>query len=328
MLALAAALSPRVQAGSTPNADAFLRLPINAREVALGQAMVALAQDATAFHWNPGGIGMLDGFDAAASYSRLYQGIGNHQMLAAAAPIGHSLAIGLGWVRLGVDDIPYYPSLQNLTSVPDRMDLTRRGAIGHFTYGQNAFFLTFARRNRFLLDMGWQYLTLPMELPVGITVKYLTASAGDSASGSGIGIDLGTQTRFSLGRTLDSPALGTISLGVALGNIGGTRMTWDTPTDRTDKQPMQLYYGGAYEQPLSFIRGRLTGALASTGAGRAWGLEYAFIDQIFLRVGQSLASDSHLAMGAGIGWRGVRLDYALQQHPLGATHRVSLHYGR
>lgn len=314
-----------VAKASTPSADAFLLIPVDAREIGLGQATVALVNDATAFHRNPAGLGMIRGFDAAASYTRLFAGVGSHQMLSGGLQVGRAFRVGLSWVRLGVDDIPIYPSLATFTTPQEREAHAAQGAAGSFGYAQNAFFFTVARLQATQVDLGWQYLTLPMEVPVGITVKYLTASAGDTISGSGIGVDLGAQLRFPLGRALDNTALGNASLGLTLMDLGRTHMTWDTPTKRRDTQSMRLIIGAAYEQPLPLIRSSVIATYTRHGRN-SWGLEYSFVDQLFLRLGRDPIAENGLSFGAGIAWRDLRLDYALQRHELGATHRVSLHF--
>lgn len=318
-------LGPRVHAG-TPSADAFLLLPIDAREIALGQATVALVDDATAFHWNPAGVGMIESFDAAASYSRLYGGLAGHQMVAAGLPLGHRLAMGLSWVRFGVEDIPIYPALPDIGGPEENKIIAQRPRLGSFVYAQNALFLSFAWRYASTVGLGWQYLTLPVDVPVGVSVKYLTVSAGDTISASGIGVDLGAQFRFPLSRALDNQALGDLSLGITLADVGGTRLTWDTPTERTDKLTMSVRYGMAYEQPVPFLRSSVVGVIGSTGGVLVWGLEYVFTDRLYLRVGRDMISETGTSVGAGVAWRWLRLDYALQRHDLGASHRVSVHF--
>ena len=326
--ALAMGAAPRARAEGTAAADAFLLLPVSAREVGLGQATLPVVRDATAFHWNPAGIGMVSSPDFAASYARMYEGVANHQMVAVAAPTGYrGLSVGLAWVRLGVDDIPRYPVLGPLSG--DRFLTALAGATGYFGYAQSALFLTIARRNEFDLELGWQYLTLPMSVPVGVTIKYLSASTGDSsfaAEGSGIGIDVGAQSHFSLARALDTDYLGTMSFGLTLANVGGTRMTWNTPTDRTDKQDLAVRWGAAYDQPIPIARGNLSGSLVRWPTAWHWGVDYTFMDRVSVRVGRDMIEENGLSFGAGVSWRALTLDYGLQRHDLGASHRVSLHY--
>lgn len=324
--AMSGALSP-VRA-NTPFADAFLLIPVSAREIGIGQATVPLYTGATAFHWNPAGLSSIETLDVATSYSRLYTGIGNHQMISVAFPAGtKELSASLSWVRLGVDDIPRYPTLPVLRE--ERSLVASAGPLGYFGYAQNAYFLTVSRQNEINLDLGWEYLILPMSVPVGATVKYLTASTGDStyaADGSGIGLDLGVQSHFDLGRALDSERFGRMSLGLALANVGGTRMTWNTPTERTDTIGFGIRYGVAYYQPVEVIRGEIMGTMTSGTSGTSWGLEYTFLEMISLRTGRDTVKDNSLAFGAGFVWRGLSLDYGLSRHPLGASHRVSMGY--
>ncbi len=328
VLAATVLLASSARGAATSDSDAFRQLPVSAAEAAFGQATIAVVHDATAFHWNPGGLGMLTGIDAGASYSKLYQGLGSYHMFAAATPVaGSALSIGAAWVRLGVDDIPYYPSLDGFQTPGERQVHARTGASGHFAFSQNGYYLTVARRNEITLDLGWQYLTLQMTAPVGVTVKYLTISAGDSASASGIGIDVGSQFRFDLGRAMDSQYLGAAAFGIVLANAGGTRMTWDTPTKHEDEEEMALPYGVSYEQPLPIAKGSLLMAVAGHGEGMSWGLEYNMLETLYLRTGRN-AVTSRLDLGAGLAWQGVHVDYALQRHPLGSTHRVSLRYHR
>jgi len=299
---------------------------VDAREVGLGQATMASVDDATAFHWNPAGLGMVRSFDAAASYSRLYAGLASHQMVAVGAAVDQRLRVGLSWVRLGVDNIPAYAPFPAFSDARSREEQAKQGPIGTFGYSQNAAYLTVAWQTSREVALGWQYLTLPMELPIGATIKYLAVSAGDTISGSAIGLDLGAQARFPLSRAFDNRLLGDMSLGLAIANVGRTRMTWDTPSRRGDTEPMQLRYGAAYEQPLAIIRSAVVLAMSGAGAKRGWGLEYRFLDELSLRMGKDMIAENGVSFGAGIGWRGLRLDYALQRHDLGITHRVSLHY--
>jgi hypothetical protein len=327
LFALVITVTGAARAGDSPYVGAFLLLPITAEEVGLGQATLPLVDDATAFHWNPAGIAMLDGIDAAASYSRMYGGLASHQMLAIAGPTGHKdIMIGFGWVQSGVTDIPRYPELS--LNYDDRDAIVRKGAEGFFSYAENAFFFTAARRFDVTLDLGWQYLTLPMQIPVGATIKYLTVSPGDTANsdGSGLGLDVGAQARFELGRTFDNDNLGEVSLGITITNVGRMQIAWNTPSKRKDVQGMGLAYGVAYAQPVAVARGVVTGSVVSTPLGYGWGLNYNILNHVNLRMGHDMVGESSVSVGAGINWKTITMDYGLQRHPLGASHRVSLHY--
>ena len=329
---LGVVVSLPASASESTHAGAFLLLPVSAFEVGLGQATVAADSEATAFHWNPGGVGRIQSLDVAVSYNMLYGNLASHQVISAGIPIGYDLVLGASWVRVGVDDIPVYPSLSGYTLV-DRMHQAQSASEDgeYMSYSESAYFLTLARRNDLTWNAGWQYLSLPVTLPVGVSAKYITVSAGDTASASGIGFDAGAQLGFDLGRVLDRDILGLLYLGVSTTNVFGTRVTWDTPQgpdeeDYFDKIPQQTHWGATYDQPLDMIQSHVIASLAFTGYGRTWGLEYRFRDMISLRLGKDMAEDNDLAFGAGCVIRGIRADYAIQRHALGVSHRVSLHY--
>ena len=322
-----------VLATEEAQAGAFLMLPVSAREAALAQTAVVIDSEATAFHWNPGGLGEVRSTDVSASYTALYDNLASHQTLAAAVPIGYQLVVGAAWVRVGVDDIPIYPSI-SAYPLKDREILAQHYSgtpDGMMSFTHSAYVLSIARSNDFTLNLGWQYLPLPVSMPVGVSAKYISIAAGDSASGTGIGYDAGARLAFNLGRALDNQSLGTFRLGVTVQNIGGTKITWDTPQppddpDYADEMERMTHWGMAYEQPLPAFQSRVTGALTYTPWGTAWGIEYTFRDLASLRAGRDVIEDNSLSFGAGFGLAGVRADYSIQWHPLGVSHRVSLHY--
>jgi len=72
---------------------AFLGQAVGARPVGMGEAFTAVADDATAGFWNPGGLGQLEALNATAMYNAAGQGIGL-SYLAAAMPAGPGVVAG------------------------------------------------------------------------------------------------------------------------------------------------------------------------------------------------------------------------------------------
>jgi len=66
---------------------AFLTRGVGARAVAMGEAFTAVADDASAVLWNPGGLGQIKSLSAVAQYDAMGQGMGA-SYVAAAAPVG------------------------------------------------------------------------------------------------------------------------------------------------------------------------------------------------------------------------------------------------
>lgn len=80
---------------------AFLARPTSARPVGMGEASVAVADDASAVSGNPGGLGQLDGLSLVATYDGIDREIGM-SYLAAAYPVGPGvLAAGLTVMSYG-----------------------------------------------------------------------------------------------------------------------------------------------------------------------------------------------------------------------------------
>ncbi len=78
---------------------AFLVRGMGARPVAMGEAFTAVADDATAIAWNPGGTGQLKRVQVAAQYDAIAEGMGLGGATAA-IPIGHGQVIGAGITML------------------------------------------------------------------------------------------------------------------------------------------------------------------------------------------------------------------------------------
>ena len=336
MLWCAAAYALPTGAGAaTQNADAFWLIPVSAREMAVGQAVIANVDDATAFHWNPAGLGRMTSLGAVSSYTSMVGGLASHQMLAAGMPVGNQLVLGASWVRLGVDDIPVLPALDYIGSDEREYYAKLYGSnpLGYMNYSHDAFTLTLARDMNVDFKMGWSYLTLPLRIPVGVSVKYFSISSGDSVSASGIGFDAGGQVSFDVNRALDTRALGEITLGAALSNVAGTKITWDTPKatgdpEYSDKLEMALAWGASYRQPLQMINSSVIVSSTVAADGSAWGIEYWYRDIVALRAGRDMLDTTSRSIGAGVAYFGFGFDYAIQWHPLGITHRVSLQYTR
>ncbi|MBU0599193.1 PorV/PorQ family protein [bacterium] len=83
----------------------FLKLGIGARASALGETYVAIANDATAPHWNPAGLVQIKKEEIMTMYNKHFQGI-NHGYLSYVTPINKGKsAIGISVLGLIVDDI-------------------------------------------------------------------------------------------------------------------------------------------------------------------------------------------------------------------------------
>ena len=314
---------------ATEEAGAFLSLGVGARAIGLGGAFAGMADDGTAFYWNPAGLSRLSRREVTMMYSSLFglsSALASYHVLAYAHPL-RGVHFSVGWIRLGVDDIPRYPEL---TYGNDPAKRTRRaGDIalqgdgvpeGYFTDREDAVYLSFSKMNTFEVDMGWQYFAVRLQVPIGVSFKFLRTSI-DQASARGVGIDVGTMLLFGVDELLDNVSLGKASLGLVVQDVANTAIIWKSK--HQDTIPTNLKFGAAYEQPIPRFNSRavLLWEIESRDKGtNHLGIEYRYAERLALRIGY----DEHrIAVGAGVTFWMFRMDYALSNYDLGMIHRAS-----
>ncbi|MEK7728181.1 MAG: UPF0164 family protein, partial [candidate division KSB1 bacterium] len=84
----------------------FLTLGAGGRALGMGGAYSALANDVSAGYWNPAGLANIDYPQIMLMHSQQFGGVVKYDYGSFALPLGTSRSLGLGLIRLGVDDIP------------------------------------------------------------------------------------------------------------------------------------------------------------------------------------------------------------------------------
>ncbi|MBI4676691.1 MAG: HEAT repeat domain-containing protein [Elusimicrobia bacterium] len=283
-------------AGTT--AGAVLGFDNGARGIAMGGAYAALARDVSGgLHWNPGGLGFLEGYEFEASYASLYAGM-NHGYLGGGRGFGRwgGLAVGMSHLDAG-------PQLE-----------TRSDPAGGYT--MTGSFRPWARVVS--AGYGWSASSPEGGLGVGAVAKTVEESILNDKNAAA-GFDIGVMVR-QLG--------GLVSLGVAVQNmgsrygLGGYRLPQSLRTGVGAE-----WRGWAGVLDLVVSRGEAVSMRA--------GMEYLILRTLALRAGfdSSLASDlgkfsglqGGLSAGMGMRVRDYRFDYAFTSAGgLGATHRFTL----
>ncbi len=322
VLLLIGALSMAVPAGAHQYAGEFLQVAVGARALGLGGAYCSLTQEGWAPYWNPAGCARQDRMELSLMHATLF-GLAQHEYVNLVLPLPNQAALGFSWIRLSVDDIPRFPEPgRNSTGelLPPEEWIISPSSF--FSDAEDAFLFTFAKMNHVDLDLGWQYFVLPMQIPVGLNLKYIHQTLGEAIA-RGMGVDLGGQVRFGMDDLLDYEPLGDFAAGINLQNVGKTALTWDTPTDRRDHIPFNLKFGFSYSQPLTTAGTRAIIAYdrdTAYGGRNHFGMELAHRELVALRLG---VEGKEMTVGAGLGiWRLV-LDYAFVSYDLGNIHRVS-----
>ncbi|MFO7652526.1 MAG: PorV/PorQ family protein [Candidatus Krumholzibacteriia bacterium] len=309
-----------------------LTFPIGARYNAMGEAGVALAQDATASWWNPGGLA----FASARPESRDLQIM--------QTPLAEGLAddIALYWAGFagGLGSSGSVGFYINYLDMGEQIATDDSGAeIG--TFSSNMF------------AVGAAYgLRLSPNLGIGLGVKYFRDKLADDrslrdrtgGSGDSFGVDLGVLWKLPFLRA---------NLGAMVANLGPDITHVDS--DQSDPMPRKLHVGAAYSVFATEAMGLLTVAdfqvplydfdegADSYGLGlemdqEEWGLglEWNYVQSLFIRFGYTSATYGDIqdtTYGFGIDldrWTGqaINFDYASvpQAEGLDRVNRFSLGY--
>ncbi len=335
LLSLLASSLAAPAAHATKYAGDFLKVPIGARAIGMGAAFTAVADDATAPYWNPAGMIYLPYKEIIPQHAEQFGRLVNHDYLGAVLPLGDGAskskqsALGIGLVRLAVDDIPVTPRPGDLQPARDFLDDGVDGIPNTFDYGEGdgkwepgerildinlfrassssmALLLSYARHD----GPHWAF---------GGNVKFIRESIpdtipGDHATSFGAGLDAGA-----LYMPTDA-----VTLGFVIHDLTTTFLSWSTgvherinPTIATgaafnfypaDKHALTwaVDAGWGFEgaSDSEIMMGRVTIDLRT-------GLEYWYKNTFALRSGIN-AKD--LTFGAGVRYKHLGVDYAADLH--------------
>ena len=297
----------------------FLNLGVGGRALGMGSAYSALASDVSAGYWNPAGLVMVQHPQVMLMHTEQFDGVVKYDYGSLALPYGSNRTVGIGLIRIGIDDIPETRLLNQALRLGetyiDEQGITRINeayVARWFSDAEYALFLSYGikRSDRFAF---------------GLNAKILHKAVGDF-SAWGLGFDLGA---------LYNP-VGNLQVGMNLQDVTTTILAWNTGT-REILLPV-LRAGLAYPWVIPGLGGSVAPAVdaeirfesrdyaAQFGAGPVsldthLGWEYQLQQVFALRVGSDVG---RLSAGAGISLANFQFDYAFLSHDvLGDTHRVS-----
>lgn len=276
---------------------AALELPVGARPLGMGRAFVASAGDIQGLLYNPAGLAGRD--STGFTFSR-YQGSSDLDVNGNFAAASIPLLAGVATLGVNYEDLGEF----TLTgSTPDPLG---------------------TRDLRNLLLVGSYAVSLPPGLAVGASVKYLRSDLG-VADGTGFAVDAGARFR--------APAVLPVSLGLAVLNVGpDINFELDSgegeQSDAGDEPlPSRLRYGASLElgdwmDPAGLyglvIAADVEHDLRELGEVSVFGgAAIDFRDVVILRGGVLRLNNAFGAeattgasLGAGVQWRGLRIDVA------------------
>jgi hypothetical protein len=308
----------------------FLRIGVGSRSMAMGGAFSAMANEPAMAYWNPAGMAMEQRMALQVEHVPLFSGLAQYNSANFIYSLTPDRAVGLSWIRLGVDDIPRYGALQG-TRYDRLMQNKNRStgvADGYFGDQENAVMVSFCQGYIFDLQVGNAFapLVLPVQISFGVTGKYILHKL-DRSSGTGQGLDAGMLARVIANDFISGEPTRWIGIGLSARNLSNTQITWNTSSNHKDQMARTVQAGlaGSWRLPSPVIRLTLAvdrewGDMNETYAGG----EVRFFDKVAVRGGYT---HDHMTAGAGLTLFGISLDYAFVGGELDNTHRISAAYG-
>ncbi len=295
----------------------FLKIGVGARGVAMGEAFVAVADDASSLFWNPAGLVQTEEDQVFVAHTEYVAEI-RHEYLGAIYHLTDADAIGLSLTSLHMQDMEITTETQPL------------GTGRYFSFGDIGIGVTYARK-------------MTEQFSFGATVRYVEETL-DMLRMRSVMVDLGTYYWTGLGTARFAVVISNFGSDVApqgtVATAGGVSVTefqsFSLPT---------LFKLGFAMDPILSEDQRLTTSVQlnhpnDNAENVRLGMEYAWHNTLFVRggikrtIGQKLlaadeTSEENFMLGAGFrvstGVSTITADYAYSQYSLlGALHRFSV----
>lgn len=303
----------------------FLNIGVDAAALGMSNAVVASTKDVNSTYWNPAGLTRIENNEVSLMHANYFANIAQFNYAAYAAAIDDESAFGFSVVRFSVDDI------LNTTQLIDDQGNINFDRISTFSTADWAFTLSYARKAKF---DGFSY---------GANAKIIRRVIGDFANSVGFGFDLGVQWKRN-----------DWEMGIMARDITTTYNTWSIDEEKfaqisgavanqnqdlpetTEITLPKLQLGIArtftfhYDHVLTaevdlnlrFIQTNDIVSSSNVSATPALGLNYGFIDLVFVRAGvgnfqniQQLDGTDSIGfqpnLGIGFKYKGIEVDYAL-----------------
>ena len=288
----------------------FLKIGVGGRASAMGDAFVAVANDASAIYWNPAGLVQTNNNEIIITHNQWVVDI-KHQFIGGVYHLSPNDAVGLAFTTLHMDDMPV------------RTEVMPFGTGEYFGFGDIAIALTYSRK-------------MTEQFSFGATVRYIEETL-DKLKMRGVMIDLGTYYWTGLGTTRFAVAI--TNFGNELAPDGEVVLFGNRKTTQWQSfsPPTMFRIGFAFE-PYQTDQHRITTSIQlnhpnDNSENVSTGFEYAWKELFYVRGGYKINVDEQdFTFGSGLkvplGIADVTFDYAFSNfEKLGSAHRFSLLLG-
>jgi len=288
----------------------FLKIGVGSRASAMGDAFVAIANDASALYWNPAGLSQFKDDQLLFSHNMWVVDI-NHDFVGAVYHMDETNSFGVSFTSLSMQDMPVTTEFQPF------------GTGDYFGFGDIALAVTYSRK-------------MTEQFSFGGTVRYIEETL-DKLKMRGVMIDLGTYywtglgtTRFAVAVTNFGNQLAPDGEVVLIGKRSNSQWQAFSP-------PTVFRIGFAFE-PYQDEVNKITASIQlnhpnDNSENLSTGVEYSWKNTFYLRGGYKFNVDEqNYSFGAGVyvpvSLANVTVDYSYSNFVrLGTAHRFSIILG-
>jgi hypothetical protein len=303
----------------------FMNIGVDAAAFGMANAVTASSANVNSGYWNPAGLLALEDNQFSLMHASYFSNIASYDYGAFAMPLDDRSAVAFSIIRFGVDDI------LNTTQLIDDQGNIDYSRISLFSTADYGITFSYAR-------------ALPLDgLNIGVNAKVIRRIIGDFASSWGFGLDVGLQFNKNdwqfgimvrdITTTFNAWAIDEDKFAEIQGAIEGQNQELPETTEITipklnlgmsRKFIFHYDYALLTEIDLNF-RFAPTNDLVSTSFTSftpALGLEFGYIDMVFIRAGignfqnitqldgnESIGFQPNI--GVGFKYKGIQIDYAL-----------------
>lgn len=288
----------------------FLKIGVGGRASAMGDAFVAIADDASALYWNPAGLTQFKQHQIIFSHNRWVVDI-NHDFIGGVYHLDESNSFGIGFTAL------------TMQKMKVTTEFAPFGTGEYFGFSDIAIALTYSRK-------------MTDQFSFGGTVRYIEETL-DKLKMRGFMIDLGTFYWTGLGSTRFAVAVS--NFGNNLSPDGEVVLVGKrNVSDWQEFAPPTVFRIGFAFEPYQDNEHSITTSIQlnhpnDNSENVSSGLEYSWNKTVFLRGGYKFnVEEQNITFGAGvsvpISIAEFTMDYAYSNFTrLGSAHRFSILLG-
>ena len=288
----------------------FLKIGVGGRATAMGDAFVAIANDASALYWNPAGLTQFSENQVMFAHNQWVVDI-NHDFLGAVYHLDDGNTFGVSLISLSMDEM-------KVTT-----EYAPFGTGEYFGFNDLAIGISYSKK-------------MTDQFSFGGTVRYIEESL-DKLKMRGIMIDLGTYYWTGLGSTRF--AVTVTNFGNDLAPDGEVVLVGNrTNSEWQSFSPPTMFRIGFALEPYEDDENRVTTSIQlnhpnDNSENVSIGAEYVWNSMFFARAGYKINVDEQdFSFGAGVNipvsMANISVDYAYANFArLGSAHRFSITLG-